>query len=161
MEESLAATRTGNKKLECLNVLQKNNIVVFVRPANAVPWSDYGEIYDRGFDEIQFKNCRDRGTTILYKGRLYLCCRELRYVEKNLYSVEESTSVDLSEDVEKAREKYKMIKLKTIPYKGCRYCGDMNIKMEAGVQEEKNINILDQINSFHESMLLPEECEGG
>lgn len=124
------------KKTELYSALISNNIITFMRPVNAIPWSDYGEIYDRGSGDKQFANCRDRGTNVLYKGRLYFCGREFRYVEKNLYAVQECTCVDLSDDIEKARKDLKMMMNRTIPTRGCRYCGDMDVKIEAGIQEK-------------------------
>lgn len=128
----------STKKQEILSALEKNNIIFFMRPVNEMPWSDYGEIYDRGSGEKQFKNCRD--DSVLYKGKLYPCLREFRYVEKKLYTADECVCVDLDDATEKAREDLaKMMtrmKERTEPLRGCRFCGDMDVKIEAGVQKD-------------------------
>ncbi len=125
----------SKKKHQLVEVLNKWGIVNFMRPANDIPWSDYGEFHDSGDDGfINWKNCRDRGSYVMYDGKLYPCGRIFRQVENKLYDASRATCVDLYAEKEVGRKELRELESRVVPTYGCRWCGNMDKKIEAGVQ---------------------------
>ena len=127
------------KKNELIDVLEKNDIIFFMRAVNEIPWTDYGVFQNNGDDgSVQWRNCRDRGSYVQYRGMLYPCGRAFRQIEQGLYDESLSTRVNLYDPIEKMRGDmlalFKRAQEGLVPTYGCRFCGDMNKKIVAGVQ---------------------------
>lgn len=87
-----------------------------------------------GDGTLQWDKCRDRGNCIEYRGKIWPCGRAFRQVENKLYDEKSATFVDLYDDVEKARKDLISMLGRTAPTYGCRYCGNMDKTIEAGIQ---------------------------
>lgn len=125
----------SKNKYKLVDALKGRDIIWFMRSAGEFPWTDYGEFRDDGGDgTIQWDKCRDRGNCIQYRGKIWPCGRAFRQIENGLYGEEKATYVNLYDNVEKARVDLKnMLERNNATY-GCRYCGDMDKTIEAGIQ---------------------------
>lgn len=131
----------SRKKYELVETLNEWGIVNFMRPATDIPWTDYGDFSNDGGDgALNWKNCRDRGSYCIYDGKLYPCGRIFRQVEKGLYDASMATCIGLygneNDNIRKFRELDSRVERSsiTVPLYGCKWCGDMDKKIEAGVQ---------------------------
>ncbi len=125
---------------ELLAVCEKWGVTVFSRPADAFPWVEYEEMYDRSGDgKIQMESCREYGCFNAYRGRLFPCEPMMRQHEQKLYEPKAEDFIDLSEDTDTARIKLKILVeriSKKNPFYGCRFCGTEYKEIKAAVQLE-------------------------
>ncbi len=70
----------------------------------------------------------------MYDGSLYPCGRIFRQVECGLYDASLAAKVDLHGDVDEGRRKLIELDNSEMPTYGCKWCGNMDKKIEAGVQ---------------------------
>ncbi len=123
------------KKYEVLSELEKNNILVSCRRPDMLGWHDYGEIYDRGSGDRQWKKCEAKDCPTVYNGKFHVCSRDARYIERNMYTPVKGEYVDLNDqNLTSRRRIMKNLQKRDSAISGCRFCGGAIDKVVAGMQ---------------------------